>query len=90
MRFARRNLCQRRAHGAQAVRNLIGLCFALFLALFCVGGPAVADDVRTNRMQIEYVPPKNPAFQPSTMRSSSIKRSKNCSKSSARFGCQLT
>ena len=64
MRFARRNLCQRRAHGAQAALNLIGLCCTLFLALFGVGGPAVADDARTNRMQIEYVPPKNPAFQP--------------------------
>jgi hypothetical protein len=64
MRFARRNLRQRQAHGAQAVLNLIGLCFAFFLALFCVGGPAVADDARTNRIQIEYVPPKNPAFQP--------------------------
>ena len=58
MRSARRrNLSGRYANGTQAVRNLIGLCSALFLALVGVGGPAVADEARPNRMQIEYVPP---------------------------------
>ena len=60
----RRNLPCSRAKCAQSVLHLIGLCCALFLALFSVGGPAVADEARPNRMQIEYVPPKNPAFQP--------------------------
>ena len=60
----RRNLPCSHAKCAQSVLHLIGLCCALFLALFGVGGPAVADEARPNRMQIEYVPPKNPAFQP--------------------------
>ena len=65
MRSARRrnpSCCH--ANGTQAVLNLIGLCCALFLALVGVGGTAAADEARPNRMQIEYVPPKNPAFQP--------------------------
>jgi hypothetical protein len=45
------------------VLNLIGLCGPLILALFGAWDSATAQEARTNRMQIEYVPPKNPAFQ---------------------------
>jgi hypothetical protein len=65
MRSARRhNLCPGHAKSARIVVTMIGLWGASFLALLGLGASAVAQEARTNRMQIEYVPPKDPAFQP--------------------------
>jgi hypothetical protein len=46
------------------VITYLGFVFASSLALSNLPGLALAQDVHPNRMQIEYVPPKNPAFQP--------------------------
>ncbi len=59
----RRDPC-RRIQYAQAVLGPVGLCCALFLCVFGVETSALADEARPNRMRIEYVPPKKPAFQP--------------------------
>ena len=63
-----RSVCRRtlfhRKQVEQDVLTVIGLCAGLFLAFFGEGAPAVAQDARTNRMQIEYVPPTDPEFQP--------------------------
>ena len=59
----RRDPC-RRTQYAQAVLGPVGLCCALFLCVFGVETSALADEARPNRMRIEYVPSKKPAFQP--------------------------
>src|SRR5262249_40039739 len=46
------------------VLDILGLCGPLILALFGAWNSAAAQEARTNRMQIEYLPPKNPEFQP--------------------------
>ena len=65
MIFARHhNLCLGPAKSARFALTVIGLWGASCLALLGLGGWALAQEARTNRMQIEYVPPKDPAFQP--------------------------
>jgi hypothetical protein len=65
MRFARRhNLCFGPVESARVALTVTGLWGAAFLALLGLGGSALAQEARTNRMQIEYVPPNDPAFQP--------------------------
>jgi Putative metallopeptidase len=65
MRPARRhNLCLGFTKSAPVALTVFGLWGASFLALLGLGCSALAQEARTNRMQIEYVPPKDPAFQP--------------------------
>jgi hypothetical protein len=64
MRSVRRRDPCRRIQYAKAVLGPAGLGCALFLCVFGVETSAFADEARPNRMQIEYVTPKNPAFQP--------------------------
>src|SRR5215468_1378919 len=65
MRSALRySLCLVSVQSARVALTVIGLWGASFHALLGLGSSALAQEARTNRMQIEYVPPKDPAFQP--------------------------
>lgn len=48
---------------ARVVMQTASLGSTLLLSLFGLAAPAVADDAQPNRIQIEYVPPKNPDLQ---------------------------
>src|SRR5262245_27292549 len=58
------NLSYQRAKAVRPILGLFALCTAVPLGLLSVESRVMADEARPNRMQIEYVPPKNPAFQP--------------------------
>src|SRR5262249_23361216 len=63
MLLARHRSPDRPSHKAtQRLMQSAGLGAALLLAPLLWGGPALAD-AQPNRIKIEYVPPKNPAFQ---------------------------
>ena len=56
-----RSTCNRDGRCSFAGRLLFAFSITLVAML---GTPAVADQARPNRIRIEYVPPKNPDFQP--------------------------
>jgi hypothetical protein len=49
---------------ARAALYMACSCPALVVGLIGIGTAASAQDVRPNRIQIEYIPPTNPEFQP--------------------------
>ena len=83
-----RTFCARPAWRPALAPLLLSMAWVTVLA--APATPAMAQSGQTNRIKIEYVPPKNPAFQPIYDRSRNSTRSKSCRNFQPSFGCQWT
>ena len=84
-----RTFCARPAWRPALAPLLLSVAWVTMLA--APATPAMAQSGQTNRIKIEYVPPKNPAFQPIY---DALKRTSSARKAAANFqpsfGCQWT